>query len=99
MNILKVTVTLVLAMLSMPMYAGAPMNAKDIAGTEQQPWVLVETHISTEANGGSIGSAFQEFSSKDKCESAIKLLNELAKRHRGGLGGAYKVPIAQCTPK
>ncbi|RYE72866.1 MAG: hypothetical protein EOO81_02215 [Oxalobacteraceae bacterium] len=82
---------------ALPILANAvlPINS----GDQQEPWVLVETHISDERNGGSLGSSFQEFSSKARCEAAIKLLMELSKRHRGELGGGYKAPIAQCILK
>lgn len=64
-----------------------------------RPWVLIETHITNENNGGAIGSSFQEFSSKERCEAGIKLLMQLSRRHRGGLGGTYKPPIAECVMK
>lgn len=102
MTVLKISIALLLGALSMQTHATSPVfvpPGKATEDTTQQPWVLIETHVSTEDSGGAIGGAFQEFTSKARCEAAIKLLGELAKRHRGGLGGSYKAPIAQCTPK
>lgn len=102
MTLMKFSIALLLGALSMQTYATSPVfvpPGKATEDTAQQPWVLIETHVSTEGSGGAIGSSFQEFTSKAKCENAVKLIGDLAKRHRGGLGGSYKAPIAQCTPK
>jgi len=72
---------------------------QDRSTAPTDPWVLIATYLVTPDSGGSVGASFQEFSSKQRCEAAIQVLNAQALKHENGLGKVSFVPKAQCVQR
>lgn len=96
-----------LLLTSLLAYAGHCFSADDLTAKQVEPavnqrgepWVLVVTYLVSPGAGGSVGAAFQEFSSKQRCEAAIQHVATQSKKHDNGWGKADRLPVTQCIPK
>jgi len=78
---------------------GAESTQKPASTVVSESWVLVSTFLTSTSGGGSVGNAFQTFSTKERCEKAIQIINKQAQTQTNGWGKASFVPAAECTPQ